>query len=68
MKNLFIIMAFGVTTIISKPNYSHLTNLVNVKTTILNCNYGQCNKIKADGYRCGNCCQQYSNYCWSHKN
>lgn len=30
------------------------------------CNNGQCYAIKADGYRCKNCCQQYSNYCWSH--
>ena len=30
------------------------------------CNYGQCSKMKEDGYRCKNCCQQYSSYCWSH--
>ncbi len=61
-------MALGVASLTSKPNLAHLSNLVNVKSSTLNCNYGQCNKIKADGYRCGNCCQQYSSYCWSHKN
>ena len=31
------------------------------------CNYGQCIKIKKDGWQCKNCSQQYSSYCWSHK-
>ncbi len=30
------------------------------------CQYGQCSKIKADGYRCKNCSQSGSIYCWSH--
>jgi len=30
------------------------------------CQHGQCITIKDNGYRCKNCCQQGSNYCWSH--
>lgn len=30
------------------------------------CQYGQCAKIKDDGYRCRNCAQEGSIYCWSH--
>jgi hypothetical protein len=33
----------------------------------LDCQYGQCTKIKSDGYRCRNCAQQGSSYCWSHR-
>ncbi len=35
-------------------------------TEEFNCTYGQCIKLKANGYQCGNCAQQYSSYCWSH--
>lgn len=34
---------------------------------INDCTYGQCSKIKADGYQCKNCAQKGSYYCWSHK-
>lgn len=36
-------------------------------TVARNCQYGQCIKIKKDGYRCKNCAQQGSSYCWSHR-
>ncbi len=32
------------------------------------CKYGQCTKIKSNGYQCGNCAQEGSWYCWSHNN
>jgi len=38
------------------------------KTSNYTCQYGQCSKIKSDGYRCKNCCQEGSFYCWSHNN
>jgi len=31
------------------------------------CTYGQCIKIKKDGYQCRNCSQWDSVYCWSHR-
>ncbi len=40
---------------------------VQPKKVEVQCQYGQCNYIKKDGYQCKNCCQQYSSYCWSHK-
>jgi hypothetical protein len=33
----------------------------------IECKYGQCLKIKSDGYQCKNCAQEGSSYCWSHK-
>lgn len=30
------------------------------------CKYGQCAAIKDNGYRCRNCAQEGSAYCWSH--
>ena len=31
------------------------------------CKYGRCTKIKSDGNRCGNCAQEGSYLCWSHR-
>ncbi len=38
------------------------------KAELNNCNHGQCSAIKKNGYRCGNCAQKGSYYCWSHNN
>lgn len=37
------------------------------KTESGDCQYGRCQKIKADGYQCRNCAQEGSIYCWSHQ-
>lgn len=62
MKNILIIIILGLS----------ISSFTNFKTTKFidsaDCQYGQCYKIKDDGYRCKNCCQQYNSYCWSHKN
>jgi ubiquitin len=39
-----------------------------IKAENKDCQYGQCAKIKADGYQCRNCAQRDSYYCWSHRN
>jgi hypothetical protein len=31
------------------------------------CKYGRCLKMYNDGTQCGNCAQQNSAYCWSHR-
>ena len=62
MKNILIIIIIGF-------SVSAFSNFKTTKTIESgDCQYGQCYKIKDDGYRCKNCCQQYSSYCWSHKN
>lgn len=30
------------------------------------CKYGECSRIKANGYQSGNCAQKDSNYCYTH--
>ncbi len=58
---LLLVLATGLLT------YSfNLRNEQNIKVDNTDCNYGQCSAIKKDGYRCRNCAQQGSSYCWSH--
>lgn len=61
---------FLVITVLSVMCVGSLTAFVKSKPEIQNdqnCQYGRCQKIKADGYQCKNCAQQGSFYCWSHK-
>ncbi len=66
MKNLFLICAFGFS-IIALPAFNQAQK--NKIDSVLNdsCQYGQCQKIKNDGYQCRNCAQKDSYYCWSHR-
>jgi hypothetical protein len=66
MKKLLIVGAIGAS-MLSLMAFQKNEEVSNQKTADADCKYGQCVKIKADGYRCRNCAQQYSNYCWSHR-
>ena len=61
--SLIILSSLSVITAFAWDRKAH-----EVKTENLECKYGQCSKIKADGYRCRNCAQEDSYYCWSHNN
>jgi hypothetical protein len=64
MKKLLII------TTLSLMSVGSLTSFVTTQSEIQNdqnCQYGRCIKIKKDGYRCKNCSQEGSSYCWSHR-
>lgn len=63
MKKLLINTSFTLTAV------SFLTSFTNSEKVSQerNCQYGQCIKIKKDGYQCRNCAQQGSYYCWSHR-
>jgi hypothetical protein len=66
MKKLLIIGAFGAS-MLSLMAFKEIEQASNEKTADAECKYGQCVKIKSDGYRCRNCAQQNSYYCWSHR-
>lgn len=67
MKKIIVISVIGLF-LFALPAF---TSSKNTKTSTIengDCKYGQCSKIKADGYRCKNCAQKDSEYCWSHRN
>lgn len=63
MKKLLIITSFTLTALGFLTSFTNSENISQER----NCRYGQCIKIKKDGYQCRNCAQQGSYYCWSHR-
>ncbi len=62
---LIIVLAFGGVCVVngSSSKSDSLENL-----NIPGCTYGQCSATaKSTGEQCRNCCQQGSNFCWSHR-
>jgi hypothetical protein len=66
MKKLLFISAIGIcVTVLTAYNLKESNP--KIETSNSDCKYGQCIKIKDDGYRCKNCAQKDSYYCWSHR-
>ena len=66
MKKTFLFLAIGLS-IIALPAFTKINKTQNANTESGDCQYGQCSKIKSDGYQCKNCAQKDSYYCWSHR-
>ena len=64
MKKLAVVIVLGLTL----NSFTSIKQSPIEQTKTMDCNYGQCMKIKDDGKRCRNCAQQGSSYCWSHRN
>jgi len=66
MKKVFLVCAIGLS-IIALPAFTtiKISKTANVENG--DCQYGQCSKIKDNGYQCKNCAQKDSYYCWSHR-
>ena len=67
MKKLILISFTAVLALVLTAFTLNPGNGAKEKSENLECQYGQCSKIKDDGYRCRNCAQQGSYYCWSHR-
>lgn len=46
--------------------FSYSTHKFHLREDNPECNHGRCAKIKEDGYRCRNCCQEGKEVCWTH--
>jgi len=66
MKKLFLICAFGLS-IMALSGFKSIKSFETFNVENGDCQYGQCSKIKSDGYQCKNCAQENSYYCWSHR-
>ena len=66
MKKILLIGAIGFS-MTALTAFTQMKSRQNTEIENYDCQYGRCSKIKADGYRCKNCAQQYSSYCWSHR-
>lgn len=67
MKKTILACAFGLS-LLALPSFSSINSTKNSKVENLECNHGQCSKIKSNGQQCKNCSQKDSYYCWSHRN
>jgi|GEM_PF-4305594 len=45
---------------------SYSTHKYKYKNEGSECKHGRCTKIKSDGERCKNCCQEHTKFCWNH--
>ena len=66
MKKVFLVCAIGLS-ILALPAFSTIKSSKATNLENGDCQYGQCSKIKADGYQCKNCAQKGNYYCWSHR-
>ena len=66
MKRKVTILVIGVASMLTVGAFALTKGTSNIIDNA-GCTYGQCTAIKSDGYRCKNCCQQYSTRCWSHR-
>jgi hypothetical protein len=66
MKKLFLISAIGIS-VTALMAFTQFKSSEISKIENLDCSYGRCQKIKDNGYQCKACAQQYSSYCWSHR-
>ncbi len=67
MKKILIVAVIGVCTTLTAFTMLTKQETTNVVNEEANCKYGQCQKVRADYTQCKSCAQQYSSYCWSHK-
>lgn len=66
MKKVLLGCAIGLS-IIALPAFKSISNSETANVENNECRYGQCSKIKDNGYQCRNCAQKDSYYCWSHR-
>jgi hypothetical protein len=66
MKKYILASTIGLS-VIAFLAFSTIANSKSINEENSVCHYGQCSKIKDDGYQCRNCAQKGSMYCWSHR-